>query len=105
MSNKERSTLGKEVASKAARKLKAQHRKKKTFWAGIGMFGLVGWSVAIPTLSGVGLGLWLDRHFPSTISWTLTLLLTGIVLGCINAWYWVNKENQSIYQELEDDDE
>lgn len=29
------------------------------------MFGIIGWAVAIPTLIGVAVGIWLDRHYPS----------------------------------------
>lgn len=100
----EPSDLSKEVASKAALKLKAQRRKKRNFWAGVGMFGLVGWSVAAPTLLGAALGIWLDKRYPGEHSWTLTLLLGGIVLGCLNAWYWVDKENKAIHKDLEDDE-
>jgi ATP synthase protein I len=43
---------------------------------------------------GVALGLWLDSRFPSRVSWTLTLLLTGVLLGSLNAWYWVKRESR-----------
>ncbi len=98
------SELGKEVASKAALKLKAQQSKKRNFWTGVGMFGLVGWSVAIPTLLGAATGIWLDKHFPGDHSWTLTFLLGGIILGCLNAWYWVDKENKAIHKDQENDE-
>ena len=58
---------------------------------GLGMFGVVGWSVAIPTLIGVAVGIWIDRSWPSQFSWTLMLLIGGLMLGCMNAWYWVRK--------------
>lgn len=98
------SELGKEVASKAARKLKAQREKKYNFWAGVSVFGLVGWSVAVPSLLGAALGIWLDDRYPGAHSWTLTCLLAGIILGCFNAWYWVDKENKAIHKDLEDDE-
>ncbi len=50
-----------QVGEKAARKLKAQHHVTQTVWSGLGMMGLVGWSVAIPTLLGAALG-HLDRQ-------------------------------------------
>lgn len=56
---------------------------------GLGMIGMVGWSVAIPTLLGIAAGTWMDRTWPSGHSWTLTLLFAGVILGCLNAWYWV----------------
>jgi ATP synthase protein I len=98
------SELSREIAAKAARKLRNQRRKKPHFWTGVGMFGLVGWSVAVPALLGVALGIWLDNHYPSPHSWTLAGLLAGIVLGCFNAWYWVDKENKAIHKDLEDDE-
>ena len=42
------------------------------------------------------LGLWLDRHWPGDFSWTLALLLAGVTLGCLNAWYWVDMESRMI---------
>ncbi len=58
------------------------------------MFGLVGWSVAIPALIGVALGMWIDFRRPSQYSWTLMLMLIGIALGCLNAWRWVHRESE-----------
>ena len=43
------------------------------------MSGLIGWSVTVPTLIGAALGIWVDKHYPSTYSWTLMLLLVGLV--------------------------
>jgi ATP synthase protein I len=66
--------------------------------------GLIGWSVALPTLLGAALGLWLDaRH--SSHSWTLSLLVAGLVLGCFNAWHWVFNEEKTIREETENRDE
>jgi ATP synthase protein I len=96
--------LSREVASKAARKLKAQKKEKRSVWMGVKMFGLVGWSVAAPTLLGVALGVWLDKRYPSIHSWTLTFLLSGIIAGCLNAWYWVQKETKAIHKDMEDDE-
>lgn len=82
-----------EIGRKAERKLKAQGERRKAVWFGLGMFGLVGWSVAVPTILGIALGLWLDAKLGDTVSWTLTFLFIGIALGCLNAWYWVRKES------------
>jgi ATP synthase protein I len=83
-----------EVGRQAERKLKARGERHRGVWFGLGMFGLVGWAVAIPTLIGVALGLWLDRIAPADFSWTLALLLAGVTLGCANAWYWVSRESR-----------
>lgn len=82
------------IGRSAERKLKARRRRNRSVWFGLGMFGLVGWAVAVPTLIGVALGLWLDSRFESDFSWTLALLLAGVTLGCFNAWYWVDRESR-----------
>jgi predicted F0F1-ATPase subunit len=58
--------LSQEVGAKAARKLQAR-RNTRTVWFGLGMMGLIGWSVAIPTLLGAALGLWLDSSIRAAI--------------------------------------
>jgi ATP synthase protein I len=78
----------------ADRKLKARSRKRRSAWFGLGMFGLVGWAIAIPTLFGAGLGIWIDSQWQSGRSWTLALLIAGLVLGCVNAWIWISKESR-----------
>jgi ATP synthase protein I len=66
--------------------------------------GLVGWSVAVPTLAGTALGLWLDRSHPGGHSWTLALLVAGLVLGCFSAWRWVDREDRAMHDAGEQDD-
>jgi ATP synthase protein I len=97
--------LSQEVGAKAARKRRARRHVTHSVWFGLGMMGLIGWSVAIPTLLGAALGLWLDRRFPGSRSWTLALLVGGLTIGCLNAWFWVAKEDQAMRDEQEDDDE
>jgi len=86
--------LQKEVERKAERKLRARQEEAHNTWFWLGMFGLVGWSIAIPTLIGVALGVWIDRHWPGPASWTLTLLIMGVAIGCLNAWYWIKQESR-----------
>jgi ATP synthase protein I len=88
----DRETWPKTVGRKASRKLKRRAEGRRGVWFGLGMFGLVGWSVAIPTVAGVALGAWIDSAWPSRYSWTLMLLFIGVVVGCLNAWYWVTRE-------------
>lgn len=98
-------TLADEIGEKAARKLRARRRGDSGVWFGLGMMGLVGWSVVVPTLLGAALGIWLDKHHPATHSWTLSLLVVGLVLGCVNAWHWVSKEENAMKEEEGDDHE
>ena len=103
--SKNEPTLAKQVGAKAERKLKARRNSTQGTWFGLGMMGLIGWSVAIPTLLGAALGLWLDRRYPGGHSWTLALLVAGLVIGCVNAWHWVAKEDKAMQDDQEDDDE
>lgn len=89
------------VGEKAARKLKAQRHATQTVWSGLGMMGLVGWSIVVPTLLGVALGIWIDERYPGRHSWTLMLLVIGLGLGCLNAWHWVAKEGREIREQEE----
>ncbi len=82
------------VGRKERRKLQARQQRHKGIWFGLGMFGLVGWSVVLPTLIGVALGMWIDATWPSRYSWTLMMLFAGVVAGCLNAWYWVKRESR-----------
>jgi ATP synthase protein I len=83
-----------QVSEKATRKIQARREGDRSIWAGLGLFGIVGWSVMIPTLLGIALGIWIDKRFPSPYSWTLMLLFVGVVLGCWNAWYWIQREQR-----------
>ena len=85
--------LTEKVGAKETRKLKARQEKDRGLWFGLGMFGLVGWSVAIPSLIGVAGGIWIDKKWPGPYSWALMCLIIGVILGCINAWYWIKRES------------
>ncbi|MGE0827060.1 MAG: AtpZ/AtpI family protein [Candidatus Binatia bacterium] len=84
------------IREKEDRKLRARGHRREDVWFWLGMFGLVGWSVAIPTVVGIAVGLWIDKTWPSRFSWTLMLLAGGIGLGCMNAWYWVTRESRRV---------
>lgn len=96
------SSLGRQVGVKAERKLRARRDPTRGIWFGLGMMGLIGWSVSVPTLLGAALGLWLDQHYAREQSWTLALLVAGLVIGCLNAWHWVAKEEREM-RDLDDE--
>ena len=94
-----------QIGAKAALKLKARRGTTPGVWFGLGMMGLVGWSVMVPTLLGTGLGYWLDEHYPGKHAWTLALLVAGLSIGCLNAWHWIAREDQAMREEREEGDE
>ena len=65
---------------------------------GFGTFGIIGWSIAVPTVAGAFLGVWLDKVAPQSFSWPMALILGGIVIGIIIAWSWIAKEDQDQYK-------
>ncbi len=98
-------TFAQQVGARAARKIKARRNSTQGVWLGLGMMGLVGWSVVVPTLLGAALGIWLDKHHPGKHAWTLALLVAGLAIGCLNAWHWVAKEDRAMRDEQEGNDE
>lgn len=82
------------IRKKTRRKIEVRRKNRKGLLYGLGMFGLVGWSVAVPTLLLLALGIWIDSEFKGPYSWTLMLLVLGIFIGCMNAWYWVRRESE-----------
>lgn len=94
--HEKRGEFTEKIGSREERKMLARRNKAKGVWFGLGMTGMIGWSVAIPTLIGVAIGVWLDIRYPGHISWTLTFLSIGLAIGCANAWYWVKREQKKI---------
>lgn len=90
--SEERQRIAEVVTKQEERKLRARREGDRGIWFGLGMYGLIGWSVAIPTVIGIAAGVWLDARFDMGFSWTLTLLFVGLTTGCINAWYWLKRE-------------
>lgn len=90
-----------EVGAKEQRKLRAERDPTVGAWYGLGLFGVVGWSVALPTLGGILLGVWIDLTWPSARSWTIMLLVGGLGAGCLNAWLWLNRQRKKIIEERE----
>jgi ATP synthase protein I len=93
--------FSREVRAQAVRKKKAMLGAPRSIWFGLGMSGLIGWSVTVPTLIGAALGVWVDNRYPSTFSWTLMLLLFGLIVGSLNAWHWVESERRDMREDAD----
>lgn len=95
-----------EVAKREQRKIESR-QDQRSIWYGLGMFGLVGWSIAIPTVAGIFIGLWLDRRWDHPFSCTLMSMFVGLVFGCWIAWFWVRREglfDDSVEPDVHPDD-
>ena len=80
------------VGRRGERRLRAQRTAERSVWFGLGMFGVIGWSVSVPTLVGIAVGLWLDSQFQLQRSWTLMLMVAGLCVGAWNASLWIRRE-------------
>ena len=78
------------ISADARKKIDAK-KEGKDIMFGLGVFGIVGFSIALPTLLGILLGTYVDRRTDSSVSFTITFLFAGLVIGCINAWRWVKE--------------
>lgn len=86
-----------QIDIKEKRKIKAKKTKDLSVWKHIGTFGLVGWSISCPTILGVAIGWFIDKQNASHgHSWTMFFLITGLMVGCLNAYYWVFKEYEDM---------
>ena len=81
-----------DIGQRARRMKEARDNPGPSPLRGVGTFGMIGWSIAVPTVGGAFVGLWLDRIAPQDFSWTIALLLGGLALGIFIAWGWVGKE-------------
>ncbi|HUH37798.1 MAG TPA: AtpZ/AtpI family protein [Spongiibacteraceae bacterium] len=81
-----------DIRRRAERMRRARSAPGSSPLRGLGAFGMIGWSIAVPTVSGAFLGVWLNRVAPQSFSWPIALILGGIVVGGMIAWTWVTRE-------------
>lgn len=93
-----------QVAAKEARLRKFRRRGDKGFWPALASFGMVGWSIAVPTVLGVAIGSWLDRRLGGGIRYTLSLMILGLAIGTNNAWRWIKLQEAEVLREETDPD-
>jgi ATP synthase protein I len=67
---------------------RAAVEKKRGLGATLALIGTLGWMIVLPPLGGLFLGRWLDRNGDGAF-WTLSLLFTGVAVGCWTAWHRV----------------
>ena len=82
--------FGQQVARKQQRKIEGRKRAR-SIWFWLGAMGVIGWSVAMPTVLMTLLGAWADARWPGPMSFTLMGLAAGLAMGLLVAWGWVKK--------------
>jgi len=81
----------KRVQKKAELMEKSRRRGAYSPLQGFSAFGVIGWSIAVPTVLGAIAGKWLNSAAPQAFSWVLALMLGGLVIGIVVAWEWIAK--------------
>lgn len=101
--NPQRGAPEDDIGRRARRLKKARENPGVSPLRGLGAFGMVGWSIAVPTVGGAFLGLWLDRTVPQEFPWVLALIVGGVTLGGFIAWAWIGRESQEEEEHDHDD--
>lgn len=86
--------LRRTVLRKTIRRERARRRRSESPWTWLGTFGLVGWTVVVPTLLGLAAGIFVDNRVDSAVSFTITFLVVGAAVGLAMAWHWVRRESE-----------
>jgi ATP synthase protein I len=78
--------------SEKARRLRRSRSKGRSFWAGVGLVGSVGWIIVLPTVAGALAGRKLDAWLDTELAFTLGLMLLGLASGGYTLWRIMAKE-------------
>jgi len=74
------------------RATKGRADPEQSLGARLGHLGVLGWYIVLPTLLGLFLGRWLDRHFGTGIFFSAPLLMIGAAIGFWSAWKWMHRQ-------------
>jgi ATP synthase protein I len=76
-----------EEVDRDVRRLDEAGRRKRSILAQVRFLGTLGLVMVLPMVAGAYLGRWLDERMPGySKSWTLSLLLLGVLIGAINVY-------------------
>jgi ATP synthase protein I len=77
------------------REREARDQPEPSLGSRLGQIGILGWSIVIPTLLGLVIGRWLDRHFGTGVFFSAPLLMVGAAFGLWSAWKWMHRQTRS----------
>ena len=80
------------VKTRQERRERWKREGERSIGQNLAMIGVLGWTIVLPTLLGLFAGRWLDRQFHMGIFWTLSLLVVGLMAGCMLAWRRMHSE-------------
>jgi ATP synthase protein I len=75
-----------------AERMRQAERDRPTLIGQTVYIGTLGLLLVLPVVAGAYLGRWLDGMRPGySMRWTLSLLLTGLVVGVVNVYLFVRE--------------
>ena len=92
MSEPEFDRLASAARKAVERDAKGRADPEPSLGARLGQIGVLGWYIIVPTLLGLFLGRWLDRHFATGIFFSAPLLMVGAAIGFWLAWRWMHRQ-------------
>ena len=76
----------------ASRAEEGRNNPEPSLGARLGQIGVLGWTIVVPTLLGLGLGRLLDKLFGTGVLFSAPLLMLGAAAGWWFAWKWMHRE-------------
>ena len=76
------------------RKREALEEPEPSLGVRLGQIGILGWTIVVPTLLGLVIGHWLDRHFNTGVFFSAPLLMAGAAFGLWSAWKWMHRQTR-----------
>lgn len=76
------------------RKREAQEEPEPSLGVRLGQIGILGWTIVVPTLLGLVIGHWLDRHLNTGVFFSAPLLMAGAAVGLWSAWKWMHRQTR-----------
>ncbi len=81
-----------EKVERQSRRLKRAERERHQWLAQTVFIGTLGLVFVIPVVIGAYLGVWLDGRLEGySMSWTLSLIFLGVVVGAINVYLMIKE--------------
>ncbi len=75
------------------KRIKKARREQPTILAQSLYLGTLGLVLILPVIGGAYLGLWLDSMTDGySMRWTISLLLLGLLLGCVNVYLLIKEQ-------------
>lgn len=77
-----------------AQKIEKAERERPTVLAQTAYLGVLGLLFVLPVVGGAYLGHWLDSRLEGySMSWTLNLLLLGVMVGAANVYFFIRERS------------